>query len=1418
MKRRVTSIILAIFIMFSTLPVKTVKAATNYDVLVNILKDNNLKQDQGSITGVNSIKYVIELTRYRMVSLALKKGGDIQGLTQNDLSYYIRVGDETSIDVATNQMKLQNLLKVGSSIDVKTKTTNGYTRITSLKSDNREDANTRNKLNVLLFGTEFYNNKPTIVNSSYGNPLSIIGSLLDPYKNESVEKLKPVFQEYDELVKTIGLINTRISAGKISYPTLSSTFKSLYNKYSEISSKDEINSDLLIDDVTDKPGLYKLLNIGNNKNIVKTNYLYMIAATAVYTPLQSALGNSDYKGVLSARDKKLSEVYDYFANFRKPLLKVDNKNIKDILQEKQLNYGTSIVTLRDIKKSMTNNGKDIYVVARNKYQDGTSELESEDKKTNNSNNTNDKNKSDSSTTNESNPLSKTENTSNKADDGNSLSNKDDKSTELNKNVEISEQEKQKEREKIEKQFVDINNRSVYSNVVFATGFWEDSSLVAIDGVDIKLRDFNMLGMILQNAFKRNKLTEDLLDSPVYMDIFGDIVLQDNTVLIPACANYALYGRTLSDTSSVYMAPSEYERCTANKAFLTTYPKLADSRDISSLLKVGDGEKYIFKEPNITDKAKKAGFQIVKATAISGQGKKTNKFLGKVWNWITSGLVSENDNGLIRVNQVATKVNGYSGENKFNMSILEKQGETDYYYLSNNMVDIGSDKFSFANIDSKSSNRFLTELTYQYLGGQVATSKVSGLKSGISQAYLVRNVTLPVFNGFVDTSAFKKDNDKNNDNKADKNNSFFVGLLNSVANGIQSVTRDIKGILGIQDMTSSKIFGPVVIFGFTYGYIIIVLLIVLFIIRLSKQQYSYVTFVCTSLLASVIVVGGFTVLPKYVSPVYNFVANNLSHDISLTSVAFNEEQNYYSKEKLFANYYEGVDTSKLKYGLTLFKMNSTQQELANINFDIGKYDTGKKYIQDTDLFIEGDSLKIDLSSVFNSYKFLDKYDGVYSITLQPVNKNYYSYYMPYEMILQEFVSTLNDYAKVTNCERSQTRYGDNYKDSFLYNSFTSSVVFIAYKQSNQEYEKLIRQKFTGEAVYPMTDFLRIKKGLEITDKSAFNDANSLWMRNYRYIKNKDNGEQIIDKKITAINDNTRTFILDNRDVLSRLSDETAIKLISLYATLEFNQKFSMRNMFLYPFSIDYADINLDNFLQIMIPGKEYVFNLDSLDLADFTYKKADFPGLMLLDFLLVLIPLNSVVFNIMYYFMYFLFIIFLITKLCKKETYNPLIFGFLRLCFVLVGCYWLSNLFYYVMYKYIDSTIWRIVWMFIFNVALFDTLITLLTSIRENLLDFGWGSLRRVISDKSEKIKRVIRRKRGGDYSSGDAIDTYGYDKEYDDDFGDYRFDNIEAGLRDREAQYYENLDRRKAEERARTERRKEESREEVEEEYQDRNR
>lgn len=464
---------------------------------------------------------------------------------------------------------------------------------------------------------------------------------------------------------------------------------------------------------------------------------------------------------------------------------------------------------------------------------------------------------------------------------------------------------------------------------------------------------------------------------------------------------------------------------------------------------------------------------------------------------------------------------------------------------------------------------------------------------------------------------------------------FLNFLIQIVDTAADTLGKIDGVLSIKGPYDNAFFNVIFNFIQEFYLLIAVVLLVITAAKFFKGHFNmlYVVFV------GCLCIAGFEVyanwLPTLVPQVYNFAVNDAIENVVWNTTFYNAE----SYKDTYRNA-DNIDPASGKLQpytgtITLYQLtNAEMRDVAartGVDIDRIKKGTIVHLDQDAGIFVQGNLIKmsIDRLLVNNSMRGLYKsqwdllgteYTGTEELLIENIpeyNGNPYSiqlvqpivsleaYYTPYDHFERAFISQLNKFANYFMIERRMYTYGqgDLYKDAFMTSSYINSGLFTSPGDSSvlersvnvdtitvdvnnlqdafKNYDVTALVQDVQEAFNPQDDWLGIVKVFAEPDVGI---QNSLWgyimqSRNW-YDKNwkmTDYGDEKLSDMIRYINNHTKIWVIKNLDNLDSMSDENAIKMISLYATTCFTHYVSEFGQWLYPNYINAVDIELKDVL-------------------------------------------------------------------------------------------------------------------------------------------------------------------------------------------------------------------------------------------------
>lgn len=1057
----------------------------------------------------------------------------------------------------------------------------------------------------------------------------LIGTLL-PYQTNSVYKVD--FSTLDVIVSTQDYLELL--------------------KYSLESINRDINTEteVTLNDSDDWITKFSKIDAqGEKEEVVNNAWLLCYSASSLYLPMESIVGDNyvvDAIKHLSA-DDSVAEAYVVASTFKKPLYMRETKN------GEPKGSGTS-VTLADFINSVINREDGSLVTIEGQFEP--------------------------------------------SEDGNSYqTNKGNSVTRYNTGDEAgtyatdnpSEEEKDKEEKDEEKTSQSLNDTYVNEDTgdvtVLESTLPESSNFTSSIfswGKDNGVRGATNTAVV-SNYFLNNNLIdldgELAQNSALFVNPFGDIVLSDNTVVIPAAANATLY---VDDDSVIYNPFTEM--------FMAGYPQITKSKTLTSAKSVDNTGKYIFTTArDFEDDATGIfnGSYIFYSNLLLGDFKMfqmNKKSLSFKFGWNTMPL----DTGLYSLTD-STKMNIFKPESKdlTGLSGWFQEMETNakfFYRMDYNTItveDINAPLYPYGNSDGDEGiarAKYLVESFYTSLVSD--NDGVINKNAGRVNDSLMYEILVNALNGRQNTTGYQQTfvdgiTDLESKGLFYKITKYFIDACDSII----GVFEGTPGILGVRDATQDYVMGNFLYYAKIVLPYFIVVIAIFFLGNYIRRRLDVIYSVLGFLFTTFLVVMSIYFFPRYLATAANFLTANQANALAFTALEMRQESNM--GNALADSTYEGMGTfNYATSSITLYKFNDT--ELKSICSDYGcDYSTvvsGGALVLDEDsgLYIEGDSLKINLDNFFNLSSIVGttEVDGnKVSYTLK-VNKNVSSvidYYLPYNLIVDSLVEQLNTLSSVYSIPRDQMNYNNSIrKDKFLMSSFIYSPVFLCptdYKEADDTMTEGLLEELINAFGETNVDFLGIADILEAVNSGAYsgndNDyQDSLWymtMVQNGYFDSSSVSESKFNSLVEYVNYHTKKFLIDNRDYFNYMCDENIIEITALYANIIFNYQISEFTNVLYPQYLNFEAFSVTDILRAVVVTDVAKYASMKRSLVEYSYSAFGILGMLAVTLCIVLSALTSILLNVSVYVLYLLLLIFILVRMLMGRKLKDAFLGYVK---------------------------------------------------------------------------------------------------------------------------------------------------------------
>lgn len=548
--------------------------------------------------------------------------------------------------------------------------------------------------------------------------------------------------------------------------------------------------------------------------------------------------------------------------------------------------------------------------------------------------------------------------------------------------------------------------------------------------------------------------------------------------------------------------------------------------------------------------------------------------------------------------------------------------------------------------------------------------------------------------------------------------FSLFVKNLVADAINTVGH-IDGVLSIKDGYGNGFFNTVMGFVQEFYLVIAIILVIIIATKFIKGHFSFFYVAAIGCLTF----AAFNVyavwMPTAVPAIYNFFVNDIVEEVTWNTVATTAEK--YSETYMNANSKDASTGRDRPYTATITLYKMTQAEMEQVaehaNVDIAVIRKGDILWLDRTggIFVQGDQIKMSVDSLLanntmrglylsqwetlgasnneNDLKpvMVDTSDNPYVLKLTEPYVSLETYYTPFSHFERAFLINLNNFASIFRVERNYYQYpGGLYKDAFLFNAYTDSGIFTAPGNDDVLNLSILPNEIMGNTMARPQDIINLcHQSMDPFEdwmnlRAVFvnpNDAMkaSLWgrmMQNQGYygadwsmtIKQ----EEKISDLIFYINLQTKQFIINNQDQLNFLSDENAIKLVTLYATTCFTHRVSSFGYWLYPNYVNSCDIELVDVLYgAMTTYRDRNAALDG-DLVNTVMLNLGVIGILLILVITVVATVFVFILTYLVPVLYAMFGVILVYKLVNNEQGTGLVKGYVKVTAVSTFLYMLFS--------------------------------------------------------------------------------------------------------------------------------------------------
>lgn len=817
-------------------------------------------------------------------------------------------------------------------------------------------------------------------------------------------------------------------------------------------------------------------------------------------------------------------------------------------------------------------------------------------------------------------------------------------------------------------------------------------------------DAAMNYLLLANIAKDTSIKFDTaldMDSPLFVDIYGNILTESGTVVIPFAANATMHKKANLMTV----------------AFLESYGK-------QEYINI-EYEKYEEPVPFV-----KKAFIVPEETVINSLRDYPAFATASLDDYTI--LIEDTDEGCLSINPIALDTS-YGRVDLRNLDSASPSLQSTLYNISMSLYVNGVASDSFHINDSPTVTELISSnILYQVARGQ-AYYKINYEKEKLLGEKLLDKGTI--------SQAIK-----------------FERLINSFKTTLQN------SILTVPNLGYMEGIEYVVFFLYKI-FIIIFIINLLAQIYLSAVKGKLSVFSVLKIgLSFVFLVIIVAALPLIFNYSYYAVNKALLQNEALTVAALNEEKRNNGIELGIVNaaspdlstelYLKVTDVdvdiyNYLKEVVWSSEVN-TMQQLYN------KYMKFTPELQETDYVLKGKSAYYSVSDLFGSSEL---YTDVKTSELKQVvtGNPAISFRLPYYAIVDYLLCQVNLYNKsISSYSYNIYAYGDGrLRSSGLISRYFNSNAF-RLERNDVLYHadtlpKKIDSKLLSMAIFDRTGVFQFYDMSGWDSRPLFNKDALERMRYSQWYANDITDEELV-SRIDVLDKIAIDWVRDNEALIGRISDETFIKTLALKLSLEYNRLFNVPG----PSAIEIHNLSTDDLIRMSIAPKEAVFENSPYSYPKFILQEGGlisvYLGAVLSMILIAVSIIKPVATVIITLSMILSLLVFRILLNRDKESLK----GFIKFTVLLT----ITNIAYSLLLKVgiilPDSVVinLRLLGLIIVNLLFLMTYAWLTMVLFFNWSDLGNTAFNNVISKRTLNIKEI----------SGNFIPKKQLDTEHEDDY------------------------------------------------------
>lgn len=808
--------------------------------------------------------------------------------------------------------------------------------------------------------------------------------------------------------------------------------------------------------------------------------------------------------------------------------------------------------------------------------------------------------------------------------------------------------------------------------------------VLIMGLNANRAYDNMTSVILNNIVNSISDLSSIENKDtrfVYINAFGDIVLDDNLVILPGIANPLLYNDS-----------AKYNPYTA--AVMNSYPtvlkqtnfELEDPSDVNSYLFFAQSDKENYKaytNTDTNDDTDPTDYYAYLTTSLKNVGQTQYSILPLDTEFELA------DGSYDTTNLLRYECKTYSSESNLTANYVCP------YIIDTNVTvnDISVFPYVYKEDTGCVLAKVIANNAYTKL--MVDKTSMEEINQGLlNDNWILENIILSGFDGTDAPDAYSQSALLQYKQFTENANSRLNTMIYNMCYSVNSYLSDTDGVLGINNSYTLPYVGDLLTFLRQNMIIICIAIVAIITLSYARRSRDLLKSFMVGTFSIFMVYLFIAVIPTFLPYVLNSVSNNTTAILASNIVATKAEQNgssYDTKGETTRDGLFKVNTSSL----TLYKydLNDLDDVCKKFNISMNDITGGNCYVINdaAGTYLEADSLKINTDILFNTLPISGSYSNsdsgqIYQFESYKTASNNVDYYTPYYQFVDGFIDKLNTMISIYSMPRKTSTYvkGQS-KDSFAVYNYVNSPMFL----TPGHYEPDLDVDFqlsVGVDQEMLDTFYGNDKELTAALEAAFGDTNdwlgiapiftdltdeaktTLWattmQQNGYYDISWNPDKEKINSLIEYINYQTKKFVIDMGDMTAELSDENLIKTIALRALLAFDQRVSQINSNLYPLYINYDELSLNDIMMCALTDNYTKFINMDLDLCNYLIETYGWFNLIAYTAMIIFMFLYVNIMKFIFPVLYILLGVLLLLKLLTYRDLNKLIKGYLKVTAIL----------------------------------------------------------------------------------------------------------------------------------------------------------